>query len=78
MRPNNHELPMNGLANQVTRLFNFHPHLKQARLKVRDDQGKIVLSGTVGSYYEKQIAQESLRDVPGIESIDNSIEVSWR
>jgi len=69
---------MNVLANQVSQLFEFHPHLKQARLKVRNDRGRIVLTGTVGSYYEKQVAQESLRDVPGIDSIDNSIEVSWR
>ena len=69
---------MNTLANQVTRVFNFHPHLKQARLKVRSDQGNIVLTGTVRSYYEKQIAQESLRDMPGITSIDNSLKVCWR
>ena len=69
---------MNILANQVTRIFDFHPHLKQARVKVRNDQGNIVLTGTVGSYYQKQIAQEALRDVVGVTSIDNSIEVCWR
>ena len=66
------------LATQVTQLFNFHPHLKQVRVKVQSTQGAIVLTGTVGSYYEKQIAQESLRDMPGITSIDNLLEVCWR
>ena len=69
---------MNTLANQVTQVFDFHPHLKQARVKVRIDQGNIVLTGTVCSYYEKQIAQESLRNMPGVNSIENSLEVSWR
>ena len=69
---------MNTLTNEVTQLFDFHPHLKQTGVKVRSDQGHVVLSGTVGSYYEKQIAQESLREIAGINSIDNSIEVSWR
>ena len=69
---------MNTLATQVTQLFDFHPHLRQARVKVQSTRGAVVLTGTVGSYYEKQIAQESLRDMPGITSIDNSLEVCWR
>ena len=69
---------MNTLATQVTQLFGLHPHLKQSRVTVRTDQGNVVLTGTVRSYYEKQIAQESLRHVAGVTSIDNSLEVRWR
>ena len=60
---------MNNLANELTQMFDFHPHLKQAGVEVRSDQGHVVLTGTVGSYYQKQIAQESLRNVSGIDSI---------
>ena len=69
---------MNSVATQVTQLFNFHPHLKQTGVSVESTKGAVVLTGTVGSYYEKQIAQESLRGIQGITSIDNSIEVCWR
>ena len=69
---------MNVLESQVNRLFDFHPHLKQSRVIVRSDKGNVVLTGTVGSYFQKQIAQEALRDVAGIESVDNAIEVCWR
>jgi len=68
----------NTLTAQVSQTLNFHPHLKQAGVQVNNTQGAIVLTGTVGSYYEKQMAQESLRGMAGITSIDNSLEVNWR
>jgi len=54
-----------------------HPHLKQARVQVQNRQGKVVLTGTVASYYDKQIAQESLRGLPGIDTVDNLLNVQW-
>ncbi len=68
----------NQLTSQLSQVFEFHPHLKRSGVQVQIEQGKVLLTGTVKSYYEKQIAQESLRDVPGIDSIDNSLEVEWR
>jgi osmotically-inducible protein OsmY len=56
----------------------FHPHLKQATVNVASEDGALVLSGTVDSFFQKQMAQESLRTVPGIRSIDNSIQVCWK
>jgi hypothetical protein len=31
----------------------------------------------VHSYYQKQMAQEALRRLEGVQAIDNKIEVSW-
>jgi hypothetical protein len=39
-------------------------------------EGKVVLSGKVRSFYLKQLAQEILRKVDGIGSIDNQLEVT--
>jgi osmotically-inducible protein OsmY len=36
------------------------------------------LQGTVGSFYQKQMAQELLRRVDGVERIENQLQVSWR
>jgi osmotically-inducible protein OsmY len=41
------------------------------------NQGRLVLHGVVGSYYQKQIAQETLRKVDGVEQIENLLQVHW-
>ena len=62
---------------ELTRAIEVHPHLKQARVQVRSQRGKVVLTGTVASYYDKPIAQESLRGLPGIVTVDNLLNVQW-
>jgi osmotically-inducible protein OsmY len=54
-----------------------NPHLRQRRLSLKTVGERVVLKGTVNSFFEKQIAQESLKQVPGIKGIDNQLEVSW-
>lgn len=53
------------------------PHLSQKNLRLETAPGRVVLKGQVGSYYQKQMAQEALRHVAGVEVIDNHLEVSW-
>ncbi|MFO0870641.1 MAG: BON domain-containing protein [Pirellulales bacterium] len=38
-------------------------------------EGRLTLSGTVGSYYLKQIAQTIVSRVPGVELVENRLEV---
>jgi osmotically-inducible protein OsmY len=38
----------------------------------------VTLKGVVSSYFQKQMAQEALRNVDGIHEIANELEVSWR
>lgn len=54
-----------------------HPHLKQRKLRVETHQGHVVLRGVVNSYYHKQLAQEAVRRVEGVQSIENHLEVDW-
>lgn len=53
------------------------PHLARKRLRLEASQGRIILDGVVGSYYQKQMAQETLRKIDGVEEIDNRLEVHW-
>ena len=53
------------------------PHLSQKNLRLETVEGRVILKGQVGSYYQKQMAQEALRHVEGVKSIDNHLEVSW-
>jgi len=53
------------------------PHLARKQFQLEADQGRLVLHGVVGSYYQKQIAQETLRKVDGVEHIENLLQVHW-
>lgn len=50
-----------------------HPCLRT--LECEYQAGVLVLRGQVSSYYQKQLAQETVRDLPGVEVIRNMIEV---
>ncbi len=54
-----------------------HSHLPLRRMKVEAHEGRVILKGTVGSYYHKQMAQEMLRRIDGVETIENQLEVNW-
>ncbi len=47
------------------------------RLSCHCDDRRLVIRGQVGSYYEKQIAQASLRDLSESLEIVNETEVLW-
>jgi osmotically-inducible protein OsmY len=49
----------------------------QKNLRFEASEGRVTLHGTVHSYYQKQMAQEALRRLEGVQTIDNKIEVSW-
>jgi osmotically-inducible protein OsmY len=46
---------------------------KNLRFEIHEDG--VVLRGVVGSYYQKQLAQESLKSISGVHFIQNEIEV---
>ena len=61
----------------ITATIRKSPHLKSQRLRVETEAGRVVLRGVVNSYYTKQMAQETLRRVEGVERIENHLEVHW-
>ena len=61
---------------EARRVLRGNPHLPaNYRLDVREADGGLRLSGKVDSYFHKQMAQESLRDLPGVTQIENLLEV---
>ena len=54
-----------------------NPHLAGRKLRFEADAGHVVLRGEVGTYFQKQMAQEALRHVDGVDTIDNLLDVSW-
>lgn len=54
-----------------------NPYLSGRQLRFETCEGRVVLRGVVNSYYQKQMAQEALRHVDGVEQIENDLEVAW-
>jgi osmotically-inducible protein OsmY len=65
------------LATRISSAIQENPHLRRRNLRFETDQGRVVLRGTVRTYYQKQMAQEALRRLEGVERIENHLEVAW-
>lgn len=46
-------------------------------IDIREQDGTLILSGRVPSYYLKQVLQTTLRDIDGVRRIDNRVDVDW-
>ena len=53
------------------------PHLTMQRLWCEFDQGHLFLRGQVPSFYFKQLAQEAVVGMEGVQQVVNEIEVVW-
>ena len=63
------------LDDKVLAALEQNPHLAGRSLRFEAEQGRVTLRGTVHSYYQKQMAQEALREIDGIAQIYNELEV---
>lgn len=53
------------------------PYLARRTIRVENQEGEVVLHGTVKSFFQKQMAQETLKGLHGVRSIDNRLHVDW-
>ena len=67
-----------GLIDRIDQAIHNSPHLGGRRFQLEASSGVVVLQGTVDSYFQKQMAQEAIRHVDGVELIDNQLQVQWR
>ena len=61
---------------EVEQKLHFSHHAGLRHITYRIDGGTVVLHGRVPSYYLKQLAQVKVTCVPGVERVDNRIEVA--
>lgn len=54
-----------------------NPYLTSRTLQFEADEHQVTLRGEVGSFFQKQMAQEMLRGVDGVSAIRNELEVVW-
>ena len=66
------------LIQRVDSAIRTNPHLNGHRVYFKQESGMIVLHGRVSSFYQKQMAQETLKRLQGVDRIVNHLEVDWR
>lgn len=64
------------LEDRVQNVIDHNPYLSRRKLQCETSEGHVVLRGQVQTYFQKQMAQESLKKIEGIISIDNCLEVA--
>jgi osmotically-inducible protein OsmY len=65
------------LAEQVHGALRRSPYVSPRELRVEAAQGVVRLEGAVRSFFQKQMAQETIRRVDGVERIENCLQVKW-
>lgn len=67
------------LHDQVKMAIATNPYLNLTKNNVdfQTHGNCVTLRGKVDSFYQKQMAQEALRRVDGVEEIENLLEVNW-
>jgi osmotically-inducible protein OsmY len=63
------------LAARVDQALQTNPYVNGRLLRFETEGSRVVLKGNVKSYFQKQMAQEVIRKVAGVEEIENCLEV---
>ena len=69
--------PTLSFAQRVDEAIKNTPHVASRDLKCVVHERQVTLRGVVRSYFQKQMAQEAVQAVDGVESIENQLDVSY-
>ncbi len=64
------------LESRIDLALQGNPQLTGRICHIEMRPGRIILRGVVRSYYQKQVAQEVVRQVDGVERIENHLQVA--
>lgn len=76
--PSPQHLDAIALVQRLDSAIKGNPHLSGHQVFLSEEGGTVILQGRVRSYYQKQMAQESLRNLEGVERIVNDLQVDWQ
>ena len=65
------------LLQRVDSAIKTSPHLSGHQVYCQEESGIVVLHGRVDSFFQKQMAQETLKRLSGVEKVINELEVDW-
>ena len=69
--------PRPALIDEVHGALRRSPYVSGHDLQVEAAEGVVRLSGAVRSFFHKQMAQELIRRVDGVQRIENCLQVQW-
>ena len=70
-------IDLSPLADRVLSALQQNPYIAPKTLRFETSEGRVTLRGRVGTFFQKQMAQETLRHVAGVHEIANELEVCW-
>lgn len=65
------------LHEAVSSAIHSSPYIGGSRVRVETGDGRVRLHGDVGTFFEKQMAQEVVRRIDGVEQVENLLQVAW-
>ncbi len=65
------------LLHQVQGALSSSPYIPDHQVHVEATDGLVRIEGTVGSFFQKQMAQEVVRHLDGVRRIENQLQVNW-
>jgi len=65
------------LDDRVLTALERSPYIARRNLRFETSAGRVTLKGVVNTYFQKQMAQEALRYIDGVDEIANELEVCW-
>lgn len=65
------------LLQRVDTAIKGNPHLSRHQVFCQEQSGIVVLHGRVDSFFQKQMAQETLKRLAGVEKVINELQVDW-
>ena len=66
------------LLQQISSELEISPYVPHRKVRFETAaNGSIVMRGRVESFFQKQMAQETLRRIDGVEEIVNQLKVNW-
>ncbi len=63
------------IESSAKKSYVFKTYLKDDDIKIESKNGAVTLTGTVSEESHKSLAQETVASLPGVKSVDNSLEV---
>ena len=54
-----------------------HPSMRGKNVRIQQEKRRVILEGDVDSYYDKQMLQDVVRRIEGVEEIENRLLVEW-
>jgi osmotically-inducible protein OsmY len=65
------------LDEKISTALRTNPYFPSRNLRFETSEGKVTLHGQVSSWYQKQMAQETLLRLDGVDGVENRLEVCW-